>query len=133
MKLKKDFSFGELAGTFDAHISDSIPGYREVLLPECVRQSLRFVQPGTNVYDVGCSTGHLLKRVRHANQSARPNVTYIGIDREPNFEPRWSRGRRKNISFVLCDALTYNYENASLVFNLFTVQFVRPRDKLALL
>jgi tRNA (cmo5U34)-methyltransferase len=133
MMPKKDFSFGDIAAAFDDHIGRSIPGFREVLLPECVRQSPRFVQRGTNVYDIGCSTGHMLKQVRRANQAARPNVDYIGIDSETAFEPHWQRCRAKNVQFKSCNAVTHTYKNASLVFSLFLVQFVRPHDKIQLL
>jgi tRNA (cmo5U34)-methyltransferase len=133
MKPKRDFSFGDVAVMFEDHIGRSIPGYREVLLPECMRQSVRFVQPRTNVYDIGCSTGRLLRRVQRANQAARPDVNYIGIDRETMFEPQWQKCRAKNVQFKLCDAITHDYENASLVFSLFLIQFVRSTDKQELL
>jgi hypothetical protein len=57
--------FAKMAPTFRRHIEASIPGYKS-LLKDCVRHSLRFVQPNTNVYDVGCTDGHLLARVRRA-------------------------------------------------------------------
>jgi hypothetical protein len=51
-KPKKDFSFGDHAPVFDAHIRSSIPGYTE-LASTCVSLSLRYVQSGTTVIDVG--------------------------------------------------------------------------------
>jgi hypothetical protein len=41
--VREDFSFGKMAPTFRRHIEDSIPGYKAQLVPECVRQSVRFV------------------------------------------------------------------------------------------
>jgi tRNA (cmo5U34)-methyltransferase len=132
-KPKKDFSFRDHAAVFDRHIALSIPGYRDVLSPECVRQSHRFVQPGTHVYDVGCSSGHLLDRVRRANQVARPDVRYIGIDCELGFEMDWTRKKRANLHFELADARRYQYRNASLIFSRFTIQFIREADKRSVL
>jgi tRNA (cmo5U34)-methyltransferase len=132
-KKDKDFSFGNHAPTFDTHIRSSIPGYKD-LLRTCVRLSRRFVQPGTAVIDVGCSTGHLTISIRKENQSARPNVTYAGIDCEPGFSPHWFKPKAKNVSFEACDARLYGgFRNASLVCSLFTVQFIREPDKLPLL
>ncbi len=131
--VKEDFSFGKMAPSFRRHIEVSIPGYKARLIPDCVSQSERFVQSGTNVYDVGCTTGHLLARVRRANNKARPNVNYVGIDIEPNFISAWDQHRRLNLGFERYDARAYKYERASTIFSLFTVQFIPPADKAALL
>ena len=132
-RVKEDFSFGKMALGFRRHIEASIPGYKTGLIPDCVSQSERFVQPGTNVYDVGCTTGHLLARIRRVNNKARPNVNYVGIDIEPNFIGSWDKHRRLNMRFELHDARAYKFERASAIFSLFTVQFVPPADKAALL
>ncbi len=131
-RAKEDFSFGKMAPGFRRHIESSIPGYKARLIPDCVSQSERFVQPGTNVYDVGCTTGDLLARVRRANK-ARANVNYVGIDVEPNFIGSWDQNRRLNLNFELHDARAYKFERASVIFSLFTVQFIPPADKAALL
>jgi tRNA (cmo5U34)-methyltransferase len=131
-KTKEDFSFGKMAPSFRRHIEASIPGYKS-LLKGCVRHSLRFVQPNTKVYDVGCTDGHLLARVRRSINKARPGVKYIGIDCEPSFDVHWSRHRGNNISFEVCDALAYEFSGSSLMFGLFTAQFIPPKDKQALL
>jgi tRNA (cmo5U34)-methyltransferase len=133
-KPKKDFSFGDHAPTFDTHIGSSIPGYRHGLLPACVSLSRRFVQPGTRVIDIGCSTGHLLASIRRANQAARPDVKYVGIDTEPGFTVHWNRLRARNLHFEVRDARTYQgFVDLSLALSLFTIQFIRPVDKLPLL
>jgi tRNA (cmo5U34)-methyltransferase len=126
---KTDFSFRDHADAFDDHIGASIPGYKEVLLPECVRQSLRFVQPDTNVYDVGCSTGLLLDEIEVANRKARPGVRYIGVDVEQAFERHWDRRRRSNLDFKRADARRYKFRKASLISCLFMVQFIPEKDK----
>jgi tRNA (cmo5U34)-methyltransferase len=134
IKPKKDFSFGDHAPTFDKHIRDSIPGYKDVLLPMCVGLSSRFVQPDTRVVDVGCSTGHLLASIRRANSACRAGVEYIGIDCEPSFGEHWNRRRAETMSFVACDARIYEgFENVSFAISHFTIQFIRPVDKLPLL
>jgi tRNA (cmo5U34)-methyltransferase len=131
-KPRKDFSFGDHAMKFDSHIRSSIPGYT-ALVRDCVGLSPRYVQRGTVVIDVGCSTGHVLTSIRKVNQTARPDVEYVGIDCEPNFSLYWDRRGAKNLRCEVADARTYPFRNASFVSGLFMVQFVRPVDKLPLL
>jgi tRNA (cmo5U34)-methyltransferase len=128
-----DFSFQDHAKDFDSHISRSIPGYRE-LVRTCVRLSRRFVQPGTTVIDVGCSTGHLLASTQEDNQSARPDVNYVGIDCVSDFGVHWDQLGNENVRFEVCDARSYaGFKNVSLAYGLFMIQFVRPADKMHLL
>jgi tRNA (cmo5U34)-methyltransferase len=131
-KPKKEFSFADYAPKFDSHIRASIPGYME-LVRDCVNLSPRYVQPGTTVMDLGCSTGHLLAAVRRINQAARPDVDYVGIDCEPGFMPYWDGRRAKNLRCEVADARTYRLSNVSLSYSQFTMQFIRPVDKMALL
>jgi tRNA (cmo5U34)-methyltransferase len=128
----KDFSFREHAMTFDRHIGDSIPGYA-TLVKRVLRDSRRFIQPHTNVYDLGCSSGRTLARISRLNRSSRDGVTYTGIDCEPSFEVLWHRRRAPGLQFGIGDARTWPLENASLVISQFTVQFIPPVDKRALL
>jgi len=100
MKPSTDFSFAFHAHKFRNHISSSIPGYKDGLIPTCVSLSRRFIQPGTTVIDVGCSTGHTLASIRKANQKARPDIDYVGIDIEPGFSEHWNRLAAKNLRFL---------------------------------
>jgi tRNA (cmo5U34)-methyltransferase len=128
-----DFSFQDHAKDFDDHISRSIPGYDE-LVRTCVRLSRRFVQPGTTVVDVGCSTGHLLASIQESNKAARPDVNYVGIDCVPDFSVHWGRLESENIHFEVCDARSYQgFKNLSLAYSQFTIQFIRSLDKMPLL
>jgi tRNA (cmo5U34)-methyltransferase len=134
IKPKKDFSFKEHAPMFDRHISASIPGYKNALLPTCIGLSSRFVQSDTRVIDVGCSTGHLLASIRKANSACRSGVEYVGIDCEPGFGEQWVKRRARNMNFLVCDARTFEgFDNASFVVSHFTIQFIRPADKQHLL
>jgi tRNA (cmo5U34)-methyltransferase len=133
-KPKKDFSFAELAPAFRSHIQLSIPAYKDGLLSTCASLSRRFVQPGTRVIDIGCSTGHLLASIRRANQAARPDIQYVGIDIEPGFSVHWNRLRARNLHFEVADARSYQgFSDLSLALSVFTLQFMRPVDKLPLL
>jgi tRNA (cmo5U34)-methyltransferase len=128
-----DFSFQDHVKDFDNHIGRSIPGYHE-LVRTCVRLSRRFVQTGTTVADVGCSTGHLLASIQEHNQGARPDVAYVGLDSVSDFCVHWGRLESHNVHFEICDARSYQgFKNLSLACSLFTIQFVPPQDKMRLL
>ncbi len=129
----QDFSFRDHAGDFDQHISKSIPGYRD-LRDECVSLSRRFVENGTTVIDIGCTTGSLLKEIKDANDDARPGARYLGIDVEPAFENHWRQLGCDRLRYKVGDALASDgYENLSLALSLFTFQFLPERRKLELL
>ena len=128
-----DFSFRDHAKDFDSHIGRSIPGYHE-LVRTCIRLSRRFVQSGTTVVDVGCSTGHLLTSISEYNQSARSDVAYVGLDSVPDFDIHWGHSENQNVQFEICDARSYQgFKNVSLASSIFTIQFIPPRDKVPLL
>jgi tRNA (cmo5U34)-methyltransferase len=129
----KSFSFAAHARDFDQHIEASIPGLQQ-LRSMSVGLSRRFIQNGTTVIDIGCSTGALLSSIRSANQLARPFACYVGIDAEAAFSRNWRERRGANISFCIGDARSFDgFDNLSLVTSLFTLQFVPERDKPALL
>jgi tRNA (cmo5U34)-methyltransferase len=134
MNNVKDFSFAHHAAKFRNHIGSSIPGYKTGLIPACISLSRRFVQRGTTVLDIGCSTGHTLASIRRANQAARPDVNYVGIDIEPNFREQWDRLEAFNLRYEEADARIYRrYDNLSVIMSAFTVQFIPEKDKTALL
>lgn len=128
-----DFSFSDNAKDFDNHIGRSIPGYGE-LIGTCVRLSRRFVQPGTTVVDVGCSTGRLLAQIHRHNQAARADVKYVGLDVVPDFRTHWDELTNESVHFEVCDVRAYEgFQNLSLALDLFTTPFLRPQDKMPLL
>jgi tRNA (cmo5U34)-methyltransferase len=131
-KPKKNFSFADHAPKFDSHIRSSIPEYA-ALIRDCVGLSVRYVQSDTTVLDIGCSSGHLIASIRKANELAHADVDYVGIDCEPNFIPQWDRRRARKLRYEVGDVRFYPIENVSIACSLFTVQFLRPADKLPLL
>ena len=128
----KEFSFRQHAMRFDNHIISSIPGYPD-LLSTSVALSRRFIQHGTMVVDIGCTTGRALAAIRKANE-ARPSVRYVGLDLEPEFECHWRKLRTSNLTFEVCDVRSFaEFTDLSFACSLFTVQFLAPRDKVPLL
>jgi tRNA (cmo5U34)-methyltransferase len=133
--LAEDFNFGEkVASVFDDMLDRSVPFYEETqrMIVEMVAD---FAVDGTNIYDLGCSTGTTLLNL-HRNLGSR--VRYIGVDyseemlskcraklAENNFEGDYELVRADLNSGV-------HVENASVILMVLTLQFIRPlyREKL---
>lgn len=130
-----DFSFGNgVAAVFDDMLDRSVPFYQEIQRM-IMEMAADFAVEGTNVYDLGCSTGTTMLNL---HQCIPDNVKIIGID---NSEAMLEKCRLKLQSTntardfdLRCTDLNngINIENASLVCMVLTLQFIRPlyRNKL---
>lgn len=128
------FNFGEkTAEVFDDMLDRSIPLYSELqrMLGELTAE---FSQPGTNVYDLGCSTGITMETLMRA---VKTDVQYIGVD---NSDAMLERAKQRLASFTDKKWKVQNadlnrefiFENASVIVVNLVLQFVRPlyRDTL---
>ena len=117
------FSFATEEGDFDQHIRQSIRGYDD-LHNDVVKLSEYFVDEGTTVLDIGCSTGTLLKDIKEYNQV---NAEYRGIEVEKAF-------RLKGGDYYVCDVRDFHWNvQCSLITSIFTLQFVPKKDRQAIL
>lgn len=98
---------------FDSHILKSIPNY-DLLIKNILSMSEYFITKDTTIYDLGCSTGKLLKSISYSNLK-------IGYDCA-KIMPKESK---KDVVFKNVD-LNQNFEikNACLVYSIFTMQFL---------
>ena len=131
-----DFTFDEsVAEVFPDMIQRSVPGYSNIITAIGMLAE-RFVTANSNIYDLGCSRGAAtLSARRHINQ---PNVKIIGVD---NSQPMVERCRQHVSAYhsdipveILCDDIRHiEIKNASMVILNFTLQFLPPQDRVALL
>jgi tRNA (cmo5U34)-methyltransferase len=131
-----DFDFGEAtAAVFDDMLDRSIPEYRELqrMIGEL---AATFAEPGTRVYDLGCSTGITLETLLGAIPVP---VEFVGMDYSP---PMLERAHERLSRLAGADHLTLleadlnngvQVENASVVVLNLTLQFVRPLRRDALI
>lgn len=136
MKSVADFSFDEaVADVFPNMIQRSVPGYSTII--ETIGQiAQQCVQPNSTVFDLGCSLGAASLSVARATTNIPCQI--IGID---NSEAMTQRCQRIVNSFTLPNPVTIlcqnaqqtDIANASLVVMNFTLQFIEPKDRLALL
>jgi tRNA (cmo5U34)-methyltransferase len=134
-KALGDFDFGETtAKVFDDMLDRSIPLYGE-LQRQISELAAEFAQPGTNIYDLGCSTGITMDNIR---RSVSDDVTIVGLDYSSAMLEK-ARERFKNVpqgapvELVEADLnKPIEIRNASVVVLNLTLQFVRPlyRDSL---
>ncbi|MFQ5763620.1 MAG: carboxy-S-adenosyl-L-methionine synthase CmoA [Rhodospirillales bacterium] len=127
--LVRDFEFNDkTAAVFDDMVDRSIPFYDEIqrMVGELARD---FALPGTNLYDLGCSTGTTFLVL---DDFLAPGVCFIGVD---NSEDMLVKARRKlrtvqskrTLELINADLDTNpEIENASVVILLLTLQFLRP-------
>ncbi len=127
-----DFEFNaEVAAVFDDMIARSVPFYLE---QQSIIQAAaqRFYIPGTRVYDLGCSTATTLMGL---GKRLGPQARLVGYD---NSEPMLDRARKNVEHAGLADRIELEYadlngdlsqvplENASVVTMCWTLQFIRP-------
>jgi len=127
--MDNDFSFATVKN-FDEHINKSIRGYSD-LIADVENLGDYFIRPNTEVIDIGCSTGKLLKRM--ADKSTLECVEFIGIEKEANFWDDMNKNESDNIDFFRDDIEQFIFtdsERVSFATNIFTLQFldVKTRD-----
>ncbi|WP_431222172.1 carboxy-S-adenosyl-L-methionine synthase CmoA [Serratia sp. L9] len=131
-----DWTFDErVAEVFPDMIQRSVPGYSNIISMIGMLAE-RFVQPGSQVYDLGCSLGAATLSMRRNIKVAGCNI--IAVDNSPAMVERCRRHidafrADTPVEVIEADILDINIENASMVVLNFTLQFLEPADRLRLL
>lgn len=132
---RQRFEFNaQVAAVFDDMASRSVPFYHEVLAmsAELARD---FYQQGTQIYDLGCSTGSLLKAL--LTEFGNTPFRYTGIDSSPAMiekaHEKFSGQLSEQHRFVCADITEFAYEPASVVVANYTLQFLKPLARQPLL
>ena len=131
-----DWTFDErVAEVFPDMIQRSVPGYSNIISMIGMLAE-RFVQPNSQVYDLGCSLGA-------ATLSVRRNIRHegckiIAVDNSPAMVDRCRRHldafKAQTVVEVIEDDIRHvAINNASLVVLNFTLQFLIPEDRQRLL
>jgi tRNA (cmo5U34)-methyltransferase len=130
-----DFKFNnKVAQVFDDMVNRSVPFYGE-MQRMTAELAADFVQPGTNVYDLGCSTGTTMIGM---DTLIAPEIHFIGVDDSQEMLDKCARklqevGFTRPYSLEIADLnAKVQITNASVVVLCLTLQFIRPiyREKL---
>ena len=129
-----DFVFDEaVAAVFPDMIKRSVPGYPAIInMIQLLAE--RYTQPGSAVLDLGCSLGASTVALAAGCEERGCRVT--GVDNAPAMLERarsMSATRYPQIHWQCADIREVPIEDASVVVLNFTLQFLPPDDRLALL
>jgi tRNA (cmo5U34)-methyltransferase len=128
------FTFAAENEGFDKHIQLSIRGYND-LWSDVLKFSEYFIEDGTTVVDIGCSTGKLLKAMKKQNDGHAPDCIYKGIEIEEDFYSNLLDN--DNLEFYKMDVRGFDWDsvakNCSLITSIFTLQFIPKRDRSAMI
>ena len=129
--MTQQFTFAQRAEGFDTHIDLSIRGYSN-LIDDVLKLSEYFVEDDTNVIDIGCSTGKMLKAMIQQNSFSK-SAQYIGIELEDEFVENWKLDEKVNYIPNLCllneDVRNFDFDNCSFVSSIFTLMFMPPHQR----
>ena len=130
--IEKKFEFDEaVASVFDDMLSRSVPFYDEVR-QLIVAIILAHQKEQMRIVDLGVSTAKLLLEL---DAKASVPLQLKGID---NSQAMLNRAKQKahafgaSITLELADILTYPYANEDVIVANYTLQFIRPMQRLAL-
>jgi tRNA (cmo5U34)-methyltransferase len=130
------FEFNEpVARVFDDMLERSVPFYKECqqMVSDLARH---FAQKDSAVYDLGCSTGTLL-RLLVKGTPANLKIRFVGLDNSEAMLKKARgklKGHLKRCELVAAD-LESNFElaDASVVIMNYTLQFIPPKRRAAML
>lgn len=126
------FAFDEhVAGVFDDMIRRSVPFYQEIIDRQ-VHLIVRYYQPGTRIYDLGCSNGNLGLAV--CGRMRETPFEMIAVDNSvPMLDAYRARlvdtPGRDRIRLHQQDIRQVSIENASVVVLNFTLQFLTTSER----
>ncbi len=135
IKKASDFKFNNtVARVFDDMVNRSVPFYGEIqrMVAELAAD---YAQPGTVIYDLGCSTGTTMIGM---NSLVDENIGFIGIDDSPQMLEKCrskldDAGLTRSVDLKVADLNQgVDMHNASVAVLCLTLQFIRPiyREKL---
>ncbi len=124
-----------VAEVFPDMLRRSIPGY-EASLEAVGSLAARYVTPGSNCYDLGCSLGAATLAMRQGIRAAGCRV--IAVDNSPAMIERCkaivaavrdAADAAASVEVRLGDICDTPIENASMIVMNYTLQFVDPADR----
>lgn len=131
-----DFSFNhQVADVFPDMIERSVPGYANII-DGVGRLAAKFAVPNTLIYDLGCSLGAVSLSI--AKHNKQQNVQIVGVDNSSAMVERCQRhvdsyNYESPISIKEADIVDFKLDKASVIVMNFTLQFIKPKLRDALM
>jgi len=131
--IEKKFEFDQaVASVFDDMLSRSVPFYDEVR-ELVIALILAEEKEGKRVLDLGVSTAKFLLELHSKMQTS---LSLKGIDNSPAMLERAEQkclAFGANIDLELADMMRYSYYNEDIIVANYTLQFIRPMQRLELI
>ena len=132
-----DFHFDErVAEVFPDMIQRSVPGYGTMISTIGILAE-KYAQANSHCYDLGCSLGAVSLAMRQ--RISQPGCDIIAVDNSPAMIERGQQLLASDtnaaipVHMVCADIQDVTIENASVVVLNFTLQFIPPEERLALI
>lgn len=123
-----DWAFdAQVAQSFDEHIRKSVPFYDEIQ-SMVLKLSEWFVRDNSVIYDLGSATGETISRL--TRRYAGRNLKFIAVDSSIDMmEQARTKVQAENVVFHTNDVIDENIKDADLVISLYTLQFLKIKDR----
>ena len=131
-----DFCFDEqVVDVFPDMIQRSVPGYSNII-SAIGMMAARYAQPESRLYDLGCSLGAATQAMRRHVSQPGCRITAVDLSHPMIERARAHLSGFKSevpVELVEADICDIEIENASVVVLNFTLQFVEPEKRAALI
>jgi len=122
---------GEMVEQFETHVARSVPFYDEGH-DLVVKLSDYFIKEDSIAYELGSSTGKLSFKL--AQQHDSKNASFIGLEIEEDMVQKAEASyHHDSLSFECADINAVTLKKADLIVAYYTVQFVHPKQRQALI
>ncbi|GFO56980.1 carboxy-S-adenosyl-L-methionine synthase [Geomonas sp. Red276] len=125
-----------MVAVFPDMIQRSVPGYGMIISNIGILAG-RYAQAGSHCYDLGCSLGAATLSMRQ--RITQPDCDIIAVDNSPAMIERGREllardsGPTVPVTMICADIQDVTIENASVAVLNFTLQFIPPAERLALI
>ncbi len=122
---------GEMVEQFETHVARSVPFYDEGH-DLVVKLSDYFIKEDSISYELGSSTGKLSHKLAQHHDSK--NASFIGLEIEEDMVQKAEASYyHDSLSFECADINGVTFKKADLIVAYYTVQFVHPKQRQALI
>ena len=120
------WNFGnKVANKFQGHVENSVPFYsegHEIIL----KLSDFFISKDSIIYDLGCSTGLLAKKI--VLQHSEKKFKIYALDSEKEMIKFAKKNNKNNkINYLNKDIINYKFIKTDLFISYYTIQFIKPK------
>ena len=118
---------GDVVASFSEHVRRSVPHY-DLGHDMVCKLSDFFLKADSLCYEIGVSTGDLLKKLVEYN-THKPNVRWVGLDVEQDMidEASTRLAAAPNVSLETADIIPYEFETTDMIASYYCIQFIHPR------